>query len=224
MKNALFAVFAQIALFAGLLQAQDCAKAPCMRNDEFSATVGGRTAPDGTQVQLYLPPDLHMQNCGGSDGAGLCVFTSIEHAVRWQNVGQLHGFQDFMKRRPGGGYPEKVDRMIAAACKEKGAPIPRYLQVESPDLEILKLACRTGRMPSVTYSFSPSGRYGGARISHMVTMLHADEKLVCILDNNFPRTWEWMTPNEFKRAYTGGAKNGWSVILLNPGPPPVPKI
>jgi hypothetical protein len=56
----------------------------------------------------------------------------------------------------------------------------------------------------------------------MVSLLHASEKWFCILDNNYPQSFEWMSPDEFRRTYTGG-RSGWSVILLSPGPPPVPK-
>ena len=165
-----------------------------------------------------------MRNTGGSDGSGLCVFTSIEHAARWHNLEVLQGFQDFMRKRPGGGYPSKVDKMIDAICAERHLPKPKYIQVESNDLEILKLACRTGHMPSVTYGFSPTKRYGGQKISHMVTLLHATEKWFCVLDNNFPKTWEWMSPAEFLRSYKDGSGTGWCVIFLGPGPPPAPKF
>lgn len=191
----------------------------------YGATVSEKPiAPDGTPIQLDLPLPLHTKNCGGSDGSGLCVFTSIgSHAACWQNVESLQKFQDFMKRHPGGGYPEKVDKMIDQFCKEQNKPKPRYVQIQSGDLEILKLACKTGRMPSVTYGFSPSGRYGGAKISHMVSLLHADDKWFCVLDNNFPRTYEWMTPAEFSKTYTSGGRAGWTHLLLDPGPPPCPK-
>lgn len=186
-----------------------------------AATVGGNVAPDGTEVNCDLPRELHVKNRGGSDGAGLCVFASIKHSAMWQRVPPLEGIFEYMFTRPGGGYPSKVDKVIDALCKSKGMPKPLYLQVEDRDLEILKLACKTGRMPGVTYSFSPSGRYGGQRIAHMVSLVHADDKLFGILDNNFPGTIEWMTPAEFLKTYTGG-RNGWSVILLDSGPPPVP--
>ena len=61
----------------------------------------------------------------------------------------------------------------------------------------------------------------GGRIAHMVSLVHADDKWFAILDNNFPGSIEWMSPEEFKRTYTGG-RAGWAVLLLNPGPPPPP--
>ena len=67
---------------------------------------------------------------------------------------------EWMRARPGGGWPEKVDAMIAALSKERGLPRPDYVQIEGDDFELLRTACRTGRMPAVTYGYSPTGRYG----------------------------------------------------------------
>lgn len=192
---------------------------------QIGAKVGGTLAPDGkTEIQLDLPGHLHTKNVGGSDGAGLCVFTSIQHAAQWQHVPVLSDFQSWMRKYPGGGYPEKVDQKIKQICAERKVPVPPYLQVEGKDLEILKLACKTGRMPSVTYSYSPTGRYGGARIAHMVTLSHADDAFFVVLDNNYPgvSAYEWMSPQEFLKTYAAGGQ-GWSVILLTCGPPPFPR-
>ena len=188
----------------------------------LGAAVAGPIAPDGTEIQCDLPLSMHLRNKGGSDGAGLCVFTSIEHAAKWQGVAALDGFRDWMTRHPGGGYPSKVDRMIDKICGERGVEKPQYIQVEGRDLEILKLACKTGRMPSVTYGRSPTGRYGGRLIYHLVSLPHADGKTFAVLDNNYPGNYEWMTPEEFTRAYTAAGGNGWAVILLDDGPPPPP--
>lgn len=197
-------------------------------------------AKDGTAAPLDLPRALQMKNTGGNDrgpgnprgepgkGSGLCVFTSINHAAYWQNVPELQGFQKWMTNHPGGGYPEKVKDMIDRLCKEQGRPVPEYMQVESNDLEPLKLAVRCGLMPSITYSYSPTGRYGGKKIAHMVTLVAAGEGKGpdgkgwwAVLDNNFPGSFEWMSEAQFLRAYKGD-QQGWAVILLNPGPPPVP--
>lgn len=66
----------------------------------YQARVGGPTAPDGrTEIHVDLPPSQHLKNKGGSDGAGLCVFTSIDMAARWQDVKQLIGFRDWIDRK-----------------------------------------------------------------------------------------------------------------------------
>lgn len=188
------------------------------------ARVGGPVSADGVEVQIDLPGDQHLRNVGGSDGAGLCVFTSIDHSARWQNVQPLIGFRDWMRKHPGGGYPTKVDQMISRICQEKNTPKPEYIQIEGSDTSLLVKACQAGLMPAITYGISPTGRYGGQRIPHMVSLMHADGNNFVILDNNYPgvERYEWMNATEFKRSYTivGG---GWAVILLPPGPPPIPK-
>lgn len=183
---------------------------------EATSVEGGRTSPDGAEeIQIDLPGTQQMKNTGGRDGAGLCVFTSIEHAGRWQNVDSILGLQQKMTREQGGGYPSKVEKMLAKYCD--GA---QYLQYEGSDPALIKLALTTGRMPSVTYGYSP--RYTG-KIAHMVNAAHLSEKWAAILDNNFPgeNKYEWMTPAEFKKRWVSGG-GGWAVVLLAPPPPPMP--
>lgn len=191
--------------------------------------IGGTVSPDGkTEIQCDLVESLHRKNVGGSDGAGLCVFTSIMHSARYQHVKVLEDFQDWMKQYPGGGYPDKVKQKIAQVCKERNVPEPAYIQVQGKDLEILKLACRTGRMPAVTYSYG--SRYGGSKIAHMVSLPSAGagegpdgRGWYVVLDNNFPgaNAYAWLSEADFLHTYAAGGQ-GWAVILLDCGPPPVP--
>ena len=183
---------------------------------EATSVEGGRTSPDGAEeIQIDLPGSQQMKNTGGKDGAGLCVFTSIEHSGRWQNVDSILGLQQKMTREQGGGYPSKVEKMLAKYCD--GA---QYLQYEGSDPALIKLALTTGRMPSVTYGYSP--RYSG-KIAHMVNAVHLTERWAAILDNNFPgdTKYEWMTPAEFKKRWVSGG-GGWCVVVLAPPPPPMP--
>lgn len=180
--------------------------------------VGGRTSPDGSeQIQIDLPGAQQLKNVGGRDGAGLCVFTSVEHSGRYQNVDKLIGFQNSMRKELGGGWPEKLDKMLG-----KYAQGTAYLQYSGDDPGLLRLALKTGRMPAVTYGYSP--RYGGSgRIAHMVNLVHLSDRWAAILDNNFigENNYEWMAPAEFTRRWKLGG-GGWAVFLLAPPPPPPP--
>jgi hypothetical protein len=189
-----------------------------------AALVGGPTHPDGTEVQIDLPADRHQRNAAGRDGAGLCVFTALGMAADWAHELALVDFRDYMRCHPGGGYPEKVTEFIRRRCGELGVAEPPYLQIQSNDLELLAQAVAAGHLPCVTYCQSPTGRYQGRRIAHMVNLVAAragGQRLWAILDNNYPGTIEWMTEDQFRRAYTG-LGGGWAVILLAPGPPPPP--
>lgn len=188
--------------------------------------IGGKISPDAkSELHCDLPESEMLRNKGGSDRKGLCVFTSVEHSARWQDIPSLHGFRDWMTRYPGGGYPEKLKTKIEQLCKERKVPIPDYIQLQGRNelIPVLIAACESGRMPAVTYSFSPSGRYGGRKISHMVSLVYLSEEWACILDNNHPgpNSLEWISTKDFLRTFTGSG-NGWAVIFATPGPPPFP--
>lgn len=179
--------------------------------------VEGGLTHEGVEISCDLPASEKKRNVGGRDGAGLCVFTSIEYAARWQNEERLKDFQEKMRREPGGGYPQKVDAMIA-----KYSPGVQYIQDTSGNLEILRAAIKSGRMPGVTYGGSDP-HYSGY-VAHMVSLVHLDNEWAVISDNNFPQDNQhvWMSVAEFERRWKAGGGGGWSVILLSPGPPPIP--
>ncbi|MGE3803919.1 MAG: hypothetical protein AB7K24_04500 [Gemmataceae bacterium] len=203
----------------------------------LGASVGGNRAPDGTEINCDLPGDLHRRNTT-SRGQGCCVWTSIHHAALFQNVPGYQEAPKWIQQHgiPGGAWSGSVQKYLPQMAKERGyMEPPAFLNYEGNDLEILKLACRTGRMPGITYSFSPTGRYGGSRIAHMTNLVGAavgkgpdGRGWWVVLDNNFPGslgkedTYEWMSEAEFRRTFSAGGQ-GWAVVLLTPPPPPVPK-
>ena len=180
---------------------------------------GGLVSPDGTEeIMCNLPPSEKKHNVGGRDGAGLCVFTSIEYCARWSNCRDLFEFQKHMRSEPGGGYPEKVDAMM-----KKYAPHVQYIQSTTSDLSLLKDALASGRMVGVTYC-GRDKHYGGQSVPHMVTLAHLSDRWAAITDNNFPADNQvmWMSVPDFVSRWKGMDGTGWAVILLNPGPPPIP--
>lgn len=202
-----------------------CALAPV-----DAAKVGGKLSPGGDEIHIDLPEKYHRRNIS-SRGSGCCVFRSCSFSGHWQNLPQLWDFPEWLvsKGLPGGGSPVNVPPRVKAISAERGMPEPAYIQIYGAvedDLKLLSLATQTGRLPAVTYGISPTpGRYRG-RIAHMVSLPHADvdKGVFCVLDNNHigVANYEWMDKAEFVRAYTSGGRSGWSVIFLDPGPPPVP--
>jgi hypothetical protein len=144
------------------------------------------------------------------------VFASITWSAKYQNERKLAELFEKMRREPGGGYPEKVDRMIA-----KYGNGATYVQYEGNDPAVLQAALATGRMPCVTYN-GQDPHYPG-KIAHMVNLTHLSGKWACISDNNFPEDDQhvWMSPDEFMKRWRGGGM-GWCVVLLAPPPPPPP--
>ncbi len=184
-------------------------------------TEGGPTGPGGAEVMCDLPVSLRKHNTAGKGGrGGLCVFTSLMHAARYQNERALWNFQDQVRNDVTGGYPGNVDEEI-----KKYAPAVRYLQYEGRDPSVLEAALKSGRMPSVTYNGHDGVHYRG-RIAHMVNLVYLDSQTAAILDNNFvepdQRSILWMSRQEFLDRWIGG-DSGWAVILLSPAPVPVPK-
>lgn len=179
----------------------------------------GPVSPDGKRATVDLPTSQHMKNVGGSDGLGLCVFTSVQHAERWQSIRALEGFRAWMERRPGGGWPQKLDQTIAQFCRDKGVPVPAYIQHTGGDEQFLELALKTDRVVCVTYA----GRddfYRG-RIAHMVNLAHLDGERAAIIDNNRPGVWVWMSRAEFLARWRD-MQGGWAVVFLAAPPPPHP--
>lgn len=173
------------------------------------ATIGGPRSPDGkVEVTCDLPVEMRHLNRGGSNGAGLCVFASIDHAALYQNDDKVIGLFQKMFKEPGGGWPAKVKAMMAKYC-----PGAQYVQYEGKDPAILDLALKTGRMPAVIY--------GG---DHMVSLVYLDATWACCLDNNYigENQLRWFKRDEFVNRVWRGGGNGWAVVLLHPRPPAPP--
>lgn len=192
------------------------------------AKVGGYVAPDGEEIQCFLPEQFHIKNRGGSDGAGLCVWDSLNYCCVFQHVRPLDQIFKWHFDKPGGGWPERVDKDIAAICQEQGVPVPDYIQVEDKDnRRTISQFTKTGRMVGATYCFSLTGRYEGKDIAHMIAICHCTPAhgnspgWVGVLDNNYPRSIEWIPYDDFPRVHAKSGQ-GWIVGFLNPGPPPVP--
>lgn len=176
--------------------------------------------PDGTEPQIDFPDEHWLKNIGSRlDGAGMCVFTSFEHSCRWAGLDEFRGFRDWCATHyRGGGYPEKLQRLLDAYCQAKGLTPPQVIQYEGSSAEILDAALRNGYLPCTTLYRSP--RYGRGTIYHMVNCAHLDAARGAILDNNF-RPLEWAD----RETTLGRMKlqgKLWVVVVLAYGPPPFP--
>lgn len=179
----------------------------------------GPAAPDGTEPAIDYPEDQWLKNIGSRlDGAGMCVFTSFEHSCRWAGLDEFKGFRDWCARNyPGGGYPEKLQRLIDAYCKAKGLTPPVVIQYEGGSTEVLEAALRNGYLPCTTLYSSP--RYRG-RIYHMVNCAHLDAQRGAVLDNN-EQPLEWADRATTLRRMKLNGKL-WCVVVLAGTPPPFP--
>ncbi len=186
------------------------------------ASVGGKISPAGKEIQCDLPDDLQKKNIS-SKGQGCCTHRSVGNAALYQNVPALIDFAEWVQSKglPGGGWPKGMSERITLICKDRGVPEPAYIQTESDDLDIIKLALKCGRMVCCTYDRSPTGRYGGGKIAHMLNVIFMDDQHACIADNNYTTSaqYEWMTVAEFRKASSAPR---WVFILLEGSGPPAP--
>ncbi|HEX4613996.1 MAG TPA: hypothetical protein VH092_37790 [Urbifossiella sp.] len=168
-------------------------------------------SPHGTRAVIDLPVSQHLRNVGGSDGAGLCVGTSLTHSARFQGVRELDGFRPWLQGRPGGSYPEKLAADLKEYCGLKGVPVPRYVMGTGVDTRLMELAYQTRRCPAITHT-----------AAHMVSGMHLDSTEGAILDNNYPGRWEWASTSRYVDVYSQAPRGryGWVVVLLAPPPPP----
>jgi hypothetical protein len=190
---------------------------------QAAPVVGGATSPDGkTVVAVDLPVDQRIKNIGSKvDGSGMCVFSSIEMAMHWQNLESWRGWRDWCAAKyPGGGWPGNVDSHIADYTTAKNLPPLLYLQYQGGDLAVARAALASGRAVSTTYN-GHDPHYSGS-VAHMTNLVAINDQWAAILDNNFigDNQLVWMTPAEYQTR-AGGSKM-WQVVLLNPGPPPAP--
>lgn len=182
-------------------------------------TPGGQSGPGNVVAAIDLDESLRRKNRGGSDGAGLCVYTSVEHAAKWQGCDSYRDLQAWASRRPGGSYPRKLARDLAEVDPRAAANV---VQHNGGDMDFLDDALRANRMPGVTYcGYDPLYGYASP-IAHMVNLAHLDEASAAILDNNAPNRLMWMSRGDFEKRWNGN-QGGWAVVLPNHGPPPVPR-
>jgi len=147
------------------------------------------------------------------------VFTSIEWSARTQGVGKLYGLQAYMRRQPGGGWPEKVDRVVAAYAKSKVGYVHIVDDSAESYADLLAECLRAGLYPSITWGGDVS-HYRGQRIDHMVSLVSLTDSEVGILDNNFPSEILYVDrPTALRRMAMGTTTDSyfWSVVVFDGG-------
>ena len=179
---------------------------------------------DGVSIACDLPPERHIRNVGGSDGAGLCVDASVTHSADFHGLKQMLDFFNWCKKRPGGSYPEKLRQYITEYCKEKGVPEPEYIQITDGNVDFLEKASDGRIFLGTTYAGADGVLYRQP-IAHMISLAYFSRKTkrAAILDNNNPGKILWMSDEEFVKRWLD-MKGGWAFAWMAPPPPPVPTL
>lgn len=190
----------------------------------LTPTVAGRISPDGVPIECDYPAERMQANLAGADGAGLCVFAAASWAMDWHGIDNGRDLLPWMQRKQGGGWPEKFDAVMKEYFREKNQPVPGYTQMTGSDTTFVLKALATGKIVCATYNHSPTGRYNGRRIAHMVCIHHCDGERVAIGDNNYigSDNYEWLPMEQWQSCFLGDNGKGWAIAFDAPPPPPVP--
>ncbi|WP_422923715.1 hypothetical protein [Singulisphaera sp. PoT] len=184
----------------------------------------------GETASAPIPKEFHVHNEGGSDGAGLCVISSILCNGRYQGVPNLgvidpsipigQGGKDSplwrsAKAAPGGYSPDKLERLL-----DRVLPDEKWASYVGTDTDVLDRLSRAGYAIGATMNTGALYQY--QPIHHMISLVHYRKGgMACVVDNNDPGKYHWMPASEFDRRWIDGGI-GWAFIWTRkPEPNPL---
>lgn len=159
----------------------------------------------GVRASAPIPKELHAKNEGGSDGSGLCVVASLRINGRYQRVPGVEALWAEAKKRPGGYYPEKLEKLVGEVM-----PQEKWASYVGTDPTVLDSWSRRGYPIGAT--MNTGALYGYQPIHHMISLAHYRKgQLACVVDNNDPGKFHWMPAAEYDRRWID-AGEGWAFI------------
>jgi hypothetical protein len=177
----------------------------------------------GSPASAPIPSKYHVRNEGGSDGAGLCVISSVlangmyqgvpgldrpgnDEASGTQMPGKGSALWQGAKRAPGGYSDDKLEALVKRTVP--GEPYASHL---GTDPSVLDRLSREGYPIGVT--MNTGELYNGHPIHHMVSLLHyRSGGAACFMDNNDrPGVYRWISASAFARRWIDGGV-GWAWI------------
>ncbi len=179
--------------------------------DDFGEEVMPTPTYMGRDANAPIPPKYHLRNEGGSDDAGLCVIASIIVNGQWQGIPALKGGKNSelwraAKRMPGGYGPEKLEDLL-----HKVMPNEEWISWESAHTDLIKRYSDQGYPVAAT--MNTGALYGYLPIHHMISLIHLDKDLACVVDSNDPGKYHWMPATEYEARFVDG-QTGWGFIWV----------
>jgi hypothetical protein len=205
-KQRLAAVVAAVVVLLGLSASSIQAQQPDSRGELVTRS----DTHQGVKASAPIPPSQHIQNEGGSDGAGLCVIASILANGQYQQVPGLEGAKQSQlwrtaKQRPGGYAPQKLANLV-----ESIHPDETWASYVGRDTSVLDALSRKGYPIGAT--MNTGALYNYRPIHHMVSLVHYRQgEWACVVDNNRPGYYSWMPAQEFDRRWIDGS-TGWAWV------------
>ena len=146
---------------------------------------------------VNVPREARQSNWGG----GSCVHATMVSLFRWQGRNQM---ADYWRRSYSGG--ENL-RGLVAKFEKHGV---RYAYTSTADVSFLEWSCRTRRGCGVVV-------LGG---SHMIALVHLDNRWAALLDNNSISTFIWVPREQFLAEWR--ASGGWAITPVYSPAAPLP--
>lgn len=149
---------------------------------------------------VNLPVNLRQRNWIGDENYGSCVWATTMSLLRWEGRDDLA--REIGRTCGNGAGPSTHGRVM----DKLGIA---YAMTDSGDERFLEWALRTRRGAGVACE-------NGA---HCVALVYLDSKQACIMDNNDPANYRWMSREDFVTDWRNSG--GWAFALLI-GPPTAP--
>lgn len=150
---------------------------------------------------VNVPTADRQNNWLGNRREGSCVWATTISLLRWQ--GRYNTAAWIRQNYGNGEYPEHW----AALSDKIGL---RYAYTADGDVRFLEWACKTRRGCGITVM-------GGA---HMVALVHLDGEKACILDNNRPERYIWVSRKTLIAEWK--ASHGWAITPVYTPAAPLP--
>lgn len=188
------------------------AVAPCGAQSGRWEVVTDKPEFRGVKADVPIPGEMHIRNEGSAvDGYGLCVGASLLINGRYQGVpgmekGKASEWWRYLKSRPGGSYPGKLEADI-----RKLYPDEKWISWSGRVTDLISEYTRKGYPVAAT--MNTGIQYNWQGIHHFVSVVHLDDQYACVVDNNDPEKYHWMSADDFKSRFIDG-QTGWLFIWL----------
>lgn len=156
---------------------------------------------------VNLPDNLRQKNWCGN-----CVHCSLVNLLRWQGAYEWADWWVENRGPDGGESPQSMTRKM----NEAGL---RFAQTVNGDVSFLHAAIATRRGAAVAVQNGWLYGYRG-RIAHMFNLVHLDDKVAGIVDNNFGNRLIFVDREAFLADWE---QFGWAFTPLM-GPPAPPQL
>ncbi len=152
---------------------------------------------------VNLPFIMRQGNWRGNRGEGSCVYATMTSLLRWQGKEEFANY--WRENYENGSWPE---RLVEEFEKED----IRYAYTTDGNVDFLEWAVSTRRGCGITVM-------GGI---HMVALVHLDDEVAGILDNNYTENIKWVSRESMIAEWQ--SSRGWAVTpVYTPSPPLKPK-